>query len=297
MSTDLGLPPVLDPESAKNVLLASPRGYCAGVDRAVVTVEKALEQYGAPVYVRKQIVHNKHVVAGLEARGAIFVEETGRGSRGRAGGVLRPRRVAGGARGGGRRRLQVIDATCPLVTKVHKEARRFASEDYDILLIGHRGHEEVEGTQGEAPESIQVINDQSDVDGVVVRDPDKVDLALPDHAVGRRDPRHGRASRKRFPLMIDPPSDDICYATQNRQDVVKQIAPERPGHRGRLANSSNSVRLVEVALDAGARASYLVDDHSEIDEPWLDGVDTVGDLGGVGARRPGRGRRRLPLRA
>ena len=158
----------------RRVLLASPRGYCAGVDRAVVTVEKALEQYGAPVYVRKQIVHNKHVVAGLEARGAIFVEETEEVPEGAL--------VVFSAHGvspavheeAAQRRLQVIDATCPLVTKVHKEAKRFAAEDYDILLIGHRGHEEVEGTQGEAPESIQVINDQSDVDNVVIRDPDKV---------------------------------------------------------------------------------------------------------------------------
>ena len=261
----------------RRVLLASPRGYCAGVDRAVVTVEKALEQYGAPVYVRKQIVHNKHVVAGLEARGAVFVEETDEVPEGAL--------VVFSAHGvspavheqAARRNLQVIDATCPLVTKVHKEARRFAAEDYDILLIGHRGHEEVEGTQGEAPEAIQVINDQADVDGVTVRDPDKVIwLSQTTLSVDETLDTVGLL-RKRFPLMAAPPSDDICYATQNRQEVVKQIAPDCDllivvGS----TNSSNSVRLVEVALEAGAGASYLVDDASEIDESWLDGV-TVRD--------------------
>ena len=266
----------------KRVLLASPRGYCAGVDRAVVTVEKALEQYGAPVYVRKQIVHNKHVVAGLEARGAIFVEETEEVPE-RAIVVFSAHGVSPAVHEqAARRQLQVIDATCPLVTKVHKEARRFAAEDYDILLIGHRGHEEVEGTQGEAPQSIQVINDQSDVDNVVVRDPDKViwlsqtTLSV-DETLDTVD-----LLRKRFPLMTAPPSDDICYATQNRQEVVKQIAPECDlvivvGSK----NSSNSVRLVEVALDAGARLSYLVDDASEIDEDWLTGVGTVGVTSGA----------------
>src|SRR6476660_5286291 len=203
----------------KRVLLASPRGYCAGVDRAVVTVEKALAQYGAPVYVRKQIVHNKHVVAGLQARGAIFVEETDEVPEGAL--------VVFSAHGvspavheqAAERQLRVIDATCPLVTKVHKEATRFASEDYDILLIGHRGHEEVEGTQGEAPESIQVINDQSDVDNVVIRDPDKViwlsqtTLSV-DETLDTVD-----LLRIRFLMIRRPPRDDICYATQNRQEV------------------------------------------------------------------------------
>ena len=267
---------------AKRVLLASPRGYCAGVDRAVVTVEKALEQHGAPVYVRKQIVHNKHVVANLQARGAIFVEETDEVPEGAL--------VVFSAHGvspavheqAAERQLRVIDATCPLVTKVHKEARRFAAEDYDILLIGHRGHEEVEGTHGEAPESIQLVNDASDVDTVTVRDPEKViwlsqtTLSV-DETLGTVD-----LLRKRFPLMTSPPSDDICYATQNRQEVVKQIAPDCDlvivvGSK----NSSNSVRLVEVAIGAGADASYLVDDAGEIDEAWLDGVDTVGVTSGA----------------
>ena len=267
---------------AKRVLLASPRGYCAGVDRAVVTVEKALEQHGAPVYVRKQIVHNKHVVANLQARGAIFVEETDEVPEGAL--------VVFSAHGvspavheqAAERQLRVIDATCPLVTKVHKEARRFAAEDYDILLIGHRGHEEVEGTHGEAPESIQLVNDASDVDTVTVRDPEKViwlsqtTLSV-DETLGTVD-----LLRKRFPLMTSPPSDDICYATQNRQLAVKQIA----AHSDLVivvgsANSSNSVRLVEVALEAGAKASYRVDFASEIDEAWLEGVSSVGVTSGA----------------
>src|SRR6478752_5613650 len=267
---------------AKRVLLASPRGYCAGVDRAVVTVEKALEQYGAPVYVRKQIVHNKHVVATLEARGAIFVEETEEVPEG-ALVVFSAHGVAPAVhQEAAKRDLRVIDATCPLVTKVHKEAVKFAAEGYDILLIGHRGHEEVEGTHGEAPESIQLVNDASDVDTVTVRDPEKViwlsqtTLSV-DETLDTVD-----LLRKRFPLMTSPPSDDICYATQNRQEVVKQIAPDCDlvivvGS----TNSSNSVRLVEVAKGAGADAAYLVDDASEIDEAWLDGVRTVGVTSGA----------------
>ncbi len=270
------------PDRPRRVLLASPRGYCAGVDRAVVTVEKALEQYGAPVYVRKQIVHNKHVVSTLERRGAVFVDETDEVPEGAlvvfsAHGVS-PRVHEQAAE----RNLRVIDATCPLVTKVHKEARKFAAEGYDILLIGHRGHEEVEGTQGEAPDVIQLVNDQSEVQDVQVKDPEKViwlsqtTLSV-DETLDTVD-----LLRKRFPLMVAPPSDDICYATQNRQEVVKQIAPECDlmivvGSR----NSSNSVRLVEVALDAGARAGYLVDDAGEIDERWLAGVATVGVTSGA----------------
>jgi len=279
------MPPTTPPVTtapAKRVLLASPRGYCAGVDRAVVTVEKALEQYGAPIYVRKQIVHNKHVVAGLEARGAIFVEENDEVPEG-AVVVFSAHGVSPAVHDeAAQRRLQVIDATCPLVTKVHKEARRFASEDYDILLIGHRGHEEVEGTHGEAPQAIQIINDQSDVDRVVVRDPDKVIwLSQTTLSVDETLDTVGLL-RQRFPLLTAPPSDDICYATQNRQEVVKQIGPDCDlvivvGSK----NSSNSVRLVEVALEAGARASYLVDDASEIDEAWLAGTRTVGVTSGA----------------
>lgn len=268
--------------SAKRVLLASPRGYCAGVDRAVVTVEKALEQYGAPVYVRKQIVHNKHVVATLEKRGAIFVDETDEVPEGSVL-VFSAHGVSPAVhQEAAERQLRVIDATCPLVTKVHKEARRFASEGYDILLIGHRGHEEVEGTQGEAPDVIQVVDDLDEVDQLEVRDPERViwltqtTLSV-DETLGAVD-----MLRRRFPLMTSPPSDDICYATQNRQEVVKQIAPDCDllivvGSR----NSSNSVRLVEVALDAGATKSYLVDDQSEVEEAWMDGVTTVGVTSGA----------------
>ena len=218
------------------VLLAAPRGYCAGVDRAVITVEKALELYGAPVYVRKQIVHNKHVVADLEARGAIFVEETRRGARGRDRRLLRARRLAGGARGGrGARRCKTIDATCPLVTKVHHEAMRFADDDYDILLIGHEGHEEVEGTAGEAPEHIQLVDGPDDVADVEVRDPAKVAWLSQTTLSVDETLETVAALRERFPQLLDPPSDDICYATQNRQLAVKEIAAERrPGDRGRL---------------------------------------------------------------
>ncbi len=266
----------------KRVLLARPRGYCAGVDRAVVTVEKALEQYGAPVYVRKQIVHNKHVVATLEHRGAIFVEETDEVPEG-ALVVFSAHGVSPAVHDeAARRDLRVIDATCPLVTKVHKEARRFAAEGYDILLVGHRGHEEVEGTQGEAPEAIQLITDVADVDAVQVKDPDKVIWLSQTTLSVDETLQTVDLLRRRFPLLAAPPSDDICYATQNRQEVVKQIAPDCDlvivvGSR----NSSNSVRLVEVALDAGARASYLVDFASEIDEAWFAGVRTVGVTSGA----------------
>jgi len=266
----------------KRVLLARPRGYCAGVDRAVVTVEKALEQYGAPVYVRKQIVHNKHVVATLESRGAIFVEETAEVPVGAL--------VVFSAHGvspavheeAATRDLRVIDATCPLVTKVHKEATKFAAEGYDILLIGHRGHEEVEGTQGEAPDVIQVVQDAYDVNSVQVKDPERVIwLSQTTLSVDETMETVGLL-RKRFPMLTSPPSDDICYATQNRQEVVKQIAADCElvivvGS----TNSSNSVRLVEVALDAGARNSYLVDFAHEVNEAWLEGVTTVGLTSGA----------------
>ncbi|MGY1601125.1 4-hydroxy-3-methylbut-2-enyl diphosphate reductase [Geodermatophilus sp. SYSU D00815] len=264
------------------VLLADPRGYCAGVDRAVVAVEKALEIHGAPVYVRKQIVHNKHVVATLERRGAVFVDETDEVPEGSvvvfsAHGVSPAVHAEAAARS-----LRTIDATCPLVTKVHSEAKRFAKEDYDILLIGHRGHEEVEGTSGEAPERIQLVDGDADIANVEVRDPDKVvwlsqtTLSV-DETLATVD-----KLRERFPTLQSPPSDDICYATQNRQQAVKQMAAECDlvivvGS----TNSSNSVRLVEVALEAGARDAHLVDFASEIDPAWLDGVSTVGLTSGA----------------
>jgi 4-hydroxy-3-methylbut-2-enyl diphosphate reductase len=266
----------------RRVLLAAPRGYCAGVDRAVITVEKALDTHGAPVYVRKQIVHNKHVVAGLEERGAIFVEELDAVPEGAL--------VVFSAHGvspmvhsqAAERTLRTIDATCPLVTKVHHEARRFAGDDYDILLIGHEGHEEVEGTAGEAPQHIQLVERPEDVESLEVRDASKVAwLSQTTLSVDETMETVDRI-RQKFPLLMDPPSDDICYATQNRQVAVKEIARDADlvivvGS----ANSSNSVRLVEVALEAGAKASYRVDDAGELDESWLDGVRTVGVTSGA----------------
>ncbi len=266
----------------RRVLLAAPRGYCAGVDRAVIAVEKALEHYGAPVYVRKEIVHNKYVVETLAARGAVFVDETDEVPQGArvvfsAHGVSPAVHAAAAARS-----LQTIDATCPLVTKVHKEAVRFASDDYDILLIGHTGHEEVEGTQGEAPEHIQVVNSPDDVDDVVVRDPAKVVWISQTTLSVDETMETVRRLRERFPSLQDPPSDDICYATQNRQVAVKKIAPHcdvvvTVGS----ANSSNSVRLVEVALENGARASYRIDQASEMDPAWFEGATTVGVTSGA----------------
>ncbi len=268
--------------NGKRILLAAPRGYCAGVDRAVDAVEKALELYGAPVYVRKEIVHNKFVVETLSQRGAIFVSETDE--------VPEGARVVFSAHGvspavhaqAAARNLATIDATCPLVTKVHKEAVRFASEDYDILLIGHDGHEEVEGTQGEAPEHIQVVNGPHEVDGVQVRDPEKV-IWLSQTTLSVDEAMETvKLLRERFPHLQDPPSDDICYATQNRQVAVKKLAPGADvvivvGS----ANSSNSVRLVEVALEAGAGAAYRVDKADEVDPAWLEGATTVGLTSGA----------------
>ncbi|WP_340539971.1 4-hydroxy-3-methylbut-2-enyl diphosphate reductase [Nocardioides sp. GXZ039] len=283
MSTDLGTPQILSPDEAERaVLLAAPRGYCAGVDRAVVTVEKALDLYGAPVYVRKQIVHNKHVVADLETRGAIFVEELTEVPAG-ATVVFSAHGVSPEVhRQAEERELKTIDATCPLVTKVHHEARRFAADDYDILLIGHEGHEEVEGTAGEAPGHIQLVQSPADVADIVVRDPARVAWLSQTTLSVDETLETVAAIRERFPLLLDPPSDDICYATQNRQLAVKEISPAADlvivvGS----ANSSNSVRLVEVALEAGAAASYRVDDVSEIDEAWLDGVSTVSVTSGA----------------
>ena len=266
----------------KRVVVAAPRGYCAGVDRAVVTVEKALDLYGAPVYVRKQIVHNRHVVETLEARGAIFVEEldevpTGATVVFSAHGVSPAVHTEAADRG-----LKTIDATCPLVTKVHHEARRFASEGTQILLIGHAGHEEVEGTMGEAPDQTILVQSPADVDTLELPQQGNIAwLSQTTLSVDETMETVGRL-REKFPLLMDPPSDDICYATQNRQLAVKQISDGCDlmivvGSR----NSSNSVRLVEVALEAGAKASYRVDNADEIDPAWLEGVNSVGVTSGA----------------
>ena len=269
-------------DPTKRTLLASPRGYCAGVDRAVVTVEKALEHFGAPVYMRKQIVHNRHVVEVLEERGAVFVDELSEVPEGSLV-VFSAHGVSPEVRQQAMdRNLRTIDATCPLVTKVHAEARRFAADDYEILLIGHEGHEEVEGTAGEAPEHITLVQDPDEATQVEVKDPSKmVWLSQTTLSVDETMQTVTRL-RERFPGLQDPPSDDICYATQNRQVAVKEVAPQADllivvGS----ANSSNSVRLVEVGLDAGAKAAYRVDNASEIDEAWLEGVQTVGVTSGA----------------
>ena len=267
---------------AKRVLLAAPRGYCAGVDRAVITVEKALDLYGAPVYVRKQIVHNKHVVETLEKRGAIFVDETNEVPEGAI--------VVFSAHGvspkvheeAATRNLKTIDATCPLVTKVHHEARRFAAEDLQILLIGHAGHEEVEGTAGEAPDHMQIVDGLEGARTVAI-DPNKKVAWLSQTTLSVDETLETVAILKnRFPNLMDPPSDDICYATQNRQVAIKQIAPKADlvlvvGS----ANSSNSVRLVEVALEYGAKASYLIDYAAEVKDEWFVGVETIGVTSGA----------------
>ena len=260
------------------MLLAAPRG----VDRAVIAVEKALERYGAPVYVRKQIVHNVHVVTELEQAGAIFVDEVDEVPPGAhivfsAHGVSPAVVAAASDRG-----LQAIDATCPLVTKVHREAVRFARDDFEILLIGHEGHEEVEGTAGEAPEHITIVNGPEDVDTVVVNDPTKVVWLSQTTLSVDETMETVRRLRERFPLLQDPPSDDICYATQNRQVAIKKVAADADlvivvGS----ANSSNSVRLVEVALEYGAKAAYRVDYAHEVKQEWLDGVRTVGVTSGA----------------
>ena len=269
-------------QRTRRVLLAKPRGYCAGVDRAVQTVERALELYGSPVYVRKQIVHNAHVVKVLEERGAVFVEDTEEVPEG-ALVVFSAHGVAPQVHDEATRRgLRTIDATCPLVTKVHHEARRFAREDYDILLIGHPGHEEVVGTAGEAPEHIHLVDGPQAVANITVRDPEKVIWLSQTTLSVDETMETVRALRERFPRLQSPPSDDICYATQNRQAAVKDIAPECDlvlvvGSE----NSSNSQRLVEVARDAGAPAAHLVDDAEDIDEAWLVGAWTVGLTSGA----------------
>ena len=284
-TVDMGMPGTTDSaagSAGKRVLLAEPRGYCAGVDRAVETVERALEKHGAPVYVRHEIVHNRHVVETLAKAGAIFVDETDQVPEGStvvfsAHGVAPTVHQTAAARN-----LQVIDATCPLVTKVHNEAKRFAREDYDILLIGHEGHEEVIGTAGEAPEHVQLVDGPDAVDNVAVRDESKVIWLSQTTLSVDETMETVQRLRERFPTLQDPPSDDICYATQNRQGAVKAMAPDCDlvivvGSR----NSSNSVRLVEVALGAGADAAYLVDYAADIDPAWLEGVSTVGVTSGA----------------
>jgi len=269
--------------SPKRVLLAAPRGYCAGVDRAVQTVEKALDMHGPPVYVRKEIVHNKHVVAQLAERGAIFVEEETEVPEGAlvvfsAHGVAPSVHTNSAARG-----LHTIDATCPLVTKVHVEARKFAEEGYTIVLIGHAGHEEVEGTTGEAPENIVLVETVEDADALELEDPDHVAMITQTTLSVDETQVIIDRLRERFPKITSPKSDDICYATTNRQIAVKQLARECElvlviGS----TNSSNSNRLVEVAREHGS-ASYLIDNASQVREQWLDGVETVGITSGASA--------------
>ena len=269
-------------DGQRKILLAAPRGYCAGVDRAVVTVEKALDLYGAPVYVRKQIVHNKHVVETLEKRGAIFVDEVEEVPEGST--------VVFSAHGvapevhtqAAERQLKTIDATCPLVTKVHSEAKRFASEGYDIILIGHDGHEEVVGTMGEAPGAITLVEDPASAADLEVENPDKLVWLSQTTLSVDETMQTVNTLQERFPNLMSPPSDDICYATQNRQVGVKEIAPDSDvvivvGS----GNSSNSVRLVEVALEAGAGSAYRVDSAQEIDPTWFDGATTVGVTSGA----------------
>jgi len=266
----------------KSVVLAAPRGYCAGVDRAVTTVELALQRFGAPIYVRKQIVHNRHVVEELEKQGAVFVDELDAVPSGAtvvfsAHGVSPAVHADAAARG-----LKTIDATCPLVTRVHNEAKKFAAQGVDIVLIGHAGHEEVEGTTGEAPEAITLVERPEDVDDLVVRDPSRVTFLTQTTLSVDETAETIARIRQKFPLLTDRSRDDICYATQNRQTAVKHIAAGADlvivvGS----ANSSNSVRLVEVAREAGAKDARRVDNASEIDPAWLAGVERVGVTSGA----------------
>jgi 4-hydroxy-3-methylbut-2-enyl diphosphate reductase len=274
---------VIDANTVEQLLLAAPRGYCAGVDRAVQTVERALELHGAPVYVRKEIVHNKHVVDQLRARGAIFVEEETDVPKG-AVTVFSAHGVAPSVHANAAARdLRTIDATCPLVTKVHVEAKRFAADGYTIVLIGHGGHEEVEGTMGEAPEHIVLVETEADVDALEVADPERVAyISQTTLSVDETQAIIDRL-RQRYPAIVGPRTDDICYATTNRQSAVKQMADQCDlvlviGSR----NSSNSVRLVEVARDYGAE-SHLIDNESEVREDWLAGKRVVGVSSGASA--------------
>jgi 4-hydroxy-3-methylbut-2-enyl diphosphate reductase len=264
-------------------LLAAPRGYCAGVDRAVQAVEHALDLYGPPIYVRKEIVHNKHVVEQLSKRGAVFVDQETE--------VPEGERVVFSAHGvapsvhanAAQRELRTIDATCPLVTKVHVEARKFAAEGYTIILIGHAGHEEVEGTTGEAPDNIVLVQSIDEVDDLEISDPDKVAFITQTTLSVDETTQIIEHLRRRFPKIVSPKSDDICYATTNRQIAVKQLARECElvlviGS----TNSSNSNRLVEVAREHGA-ASHLIDNHLQVQDGWLEGVETVGITSGASA--------------
>ena len=267
----------------ETILLASPRGYCAGVDRAVQTVERALDLYGAPVYVRKEIVHNKHVVDELRDRGAIFVETETEVPEG-ATVVFSAHGVAPSVHvGAAERQLRTIDATCPLVTKVHVEAKKFAAQGYTIVLIGHAGHEEVEGTMGEAPDQIVLVQDEAEVDQLEVADPAKIAYISQTTLSVDETRAIILRLRERFPRIVGPRTDDICYATTNRQTAVKQLARESDlvlvvGSR----NSSNSNRLVEVAREYGA-ASYLIDNQTEVADEWLDGVRVLGITSGASA--------------
>jgi len=268
----------------EKLLLAAPRGYCAGVDRAVQTVERALELYGAPVYVRKEIVHNKHVVEQLRDRGAIFVDEIDESIPAGATTVFSAHGVSPAVHAqAAQRSLSTIDATCPLVTKVHVEAKKFAADGYTIVLIGHGGHEEVEGTMGEAPDSIVLVETEADVDTLEVPDPEKIAyISQTTLSVDETRTIINRL-RQKFPAITGPRTDDICYATTNRQAAVKQMAAECDlvlviGSR----NSSNSQRLVDVARDSGTDA-YLIDNESQLEDAWLDGKRVVGISSGASA--------------
>ncbi len=264
------------------VLLAAPRGYCAGVDRAVVTVEKALDVHGGPVYVRKQIVHNKHVVEALEKRGVIFVDELSEVPEGSLV-VFSAHGVSPAVHAEAKERnLKTIDATCPLVTKVHNEAKRFAKDGYKIILIGHEGHEEVEGTMGEAPDNMVLVDGLDQVEKLEVKEGEKIAWLSQTTLSVDETLETVHALKKKLPLLMDPPSDDICYATQNRQAAVKNIAPQVEvlivvGS----SNSSNSVRLVDVALEAGVKKSFRVDSRDELKKEWFAGVKSVGLTSGA----------------
>ncbi len=268
--------------STKKVLLAAPRGYCSGVDRAILTVEKALDLYGPPLYVRKEIVHNKYVVESLEERGVIFVDELDAVPEGSTV-IFSAHGVAPSVHAeAAERSLKTIDATCPLVTKVHAEAKRFSNEGLDIILIGHAGHEEVEGTMGEAPNSITLIQNPEEARNLVVKNPEKLIWLSQTTLSVDETIQTVNVLKERFPEMASPPSDDICYATQNRQTAVKAMSPDCDlvivvGS----GNSSNSVRLVEVALDAGAKSSYRVDSFRELQSEWVEGASTVGVTSGA----------------